>query len=96
MVGQLRFHEALMNLDDYQDQKTIKLLTKLCKKYRILKEKTGRLTVDEVFVLMKELKTMPIELHWHLSGMITKIVASDYPLEQRFIFEKSDFDKWSS
>lgn len=88
MIGQLRFHEAYINLEKVKDQKLVKPLVDLSKKYRVIKEREGNLTIDQVFELQAEIKQISIDLNWHMQGMINKWLSKNYPLEKRLEFAR--------
>ena len=88
MIGQLRFHEALISFELLDKPGQVQELIDLCMKYRVLKEKTGRLTIEQVFNVITELKKAPLNLNWHLQGMIKRWVAFQYPFEERVEFAR--------
>ncbi|WDE96443.1 serine/threonine-protein kinase [Lentisphaera profundi] len=83
LIGQLRFHEAVITLKKYQKQKAILPLMDFAKKYRLIKPENGLLEIDIFLIFLNDVKEVPIKFNWHIHKMVIKWVTNNYPLEMR-------------
>ena len=96
LFGEMRFKEALENLENYSGDKDIQWLIDLTRQC-IRDKEANKLTWKYMFLLIKKLRETPRDwplrsrTHTHLCMTVTRL----YPLEERLEFAKKMFQFYS-